>query len=365
MEWETYDSDFSITLNESDTSTSSHQSLECQLMIDYLNVGRLIEYAPYITWRETLDSSESLYKLFGDMKRIVGLRPELEESLHAYLKNNRLTYILDKVVLGSLQLQEMTTNMFVFNKLHSMSSLVESVFDFAESYAIRINDQLVVNLLIVLQGYRHFENQFFTNHQLQILQKKPKGLNKIILVVLSHAYPTLLLFKFIQQQFVTTEPDTRRISQLLKDFSVLLANLRVKVEHDYDEVPALDGIKGSVESMIAFILRSSYHKSNWYVFQQIQTDFKALFPGSYFNDSRFITPAFNSDLDDLTIEEAAAPWLRDVFVLPPDDKEEDPGPEIEVKPVTEIHHRPHRVNPILTKVKSKLTKWFSSKRHAK
>lgn len=378
MNWEiTYGSDFSLSLEESNTSASSYHPLECQLMIDYLKIGRNINHAPYLTWNDTFESCESIYKSFGDLKRIIDIRPDLEESLHAYLKNNRLTYILDKVILGSLQLLEMTSNLFVFNKFHNMSLLVEYVFEFAQVYSIQINDQIIINLIAILESYRHLENQFFTNIQLQILEKKPRGINKIILVILSYTYPTLTLFKFLQQQLINEESDTRRISQLLKDYSVLLENLRMKVEHDYDEVIELEEIKYQIETMIVYILRSSYHRNNWYIFQQIQIDFKELFPGSYFNDdTRFITPAFNSDLE--PNQELVAPWLRDFFDTPPEEivvqqqqqqenEENDNVIEqstlLSVKLIVDESPRVHKVSPILNKFKSKISRIFVRHHH--
>lgn len=372
MDWEmTYGSDFSMSLEESDTSASSYHPLECQLMIDYIKIGRNIELAPYITWRDTFESCESIYKTFGDMKRIIGIKPELEENLHAFLKNNRLTYILDKVILGSLQLLEMTSNLFVFNKFQNMSSLVECIFEFSQLYAIQINDHLIVSLLVVLEGYRRLENRYFINQELQILEKKPRGLNKIILVILSHTYPTLILFKFLQQQLINEDSDPRRVSQLLKDYSVLMINLRTKVENDYDDVSELDEIKYQVETMIAYVLRSSYHRNNWYIFQQIQADFNAMFHAN--DDSGFTTPAFNSDLDPQQEQEQVAPWLRDVFVLPPDElvhaeeEVEKQSPSLEDKLDTD-HLRVHRVSPILNKFKTKISKLFIRHRnhqHAK
>lgn len=377
MNWEmTYSSDFSLSLEESNTSASSYHPLECQLMIDYLKIGRNINDAPYLTWNDTFESCESIYKSFGDLKKIIDIRPDLEESLHAYLKNNRLTYILDKVILGSLQLLEMTSNLFIFNKFHNMSLLVEYVFEFAQLYAIQINDQIIVNLIAVLESYRHLENQYFTNIQLQILEKKPRGVNKIILVILSYTYPTLTLFKFLQQQLINEEGDNRRISQLLKDYSVLLENLRMKVDHDYDEVIELEEIKYQIETMIAYILRSSYHRYNWYIFQQIQTDFKELFPDSYFNDdTRFITPAFNSDLE--PNQEHVAPWLRDFFETPPEEvvqqKQQQENEEndkvieqstlLNAKLIVDESPRVHKVSPILNKFKSKLSRIFVRHHH--
>lgn len=372
----TYSSDFSLSLEESNTSASSYHPLECQLMIDYLKIGRNINDAPYLTWNDTFESCESIYKSFGDLKKIIDIRPDLEESLHAYLKNNRLTYILDKVILGSLQLLEMTSNLFIFNKFHNMSLLVEYVFEFAQLYAIQINDQIIVNLIAVLESYRHLENQYFTNIQLQILEKKPRGVNKIILVILSYTYPTLTLFKFLQQQLINEEGDNRRISQLLKDYSVLLENLRMKVDHDYDEVIELEEIKYQIETMIAYILRSSYHRYNWYIFQQIQTDFKELFPDSYFNDdTRFITPAFNSDLE--PNQEHVAPWLRDFFETPPEEvvqqKQQQENEEndkvieqstlLNAKLIVDESPRVHKVSPILNKFKSKLSRIFVRHHH--
>ena len=96
------------------------------------------------------------------------------------MKNNRLKYILENVILESLKSQISKWDILVhINNLYPVSLLIEAVYDWSNIYLVNIDEELSLVLLCTFQVYRNIEDE---THELDVMIKEMKQ---------RHGYPEI------------------------------------------------------------------------------------------------------------------------------------------------------------------------------
>lgn len=367
--WYTYGSNYTTNNITYDlASISPKKSLECELTIEFLKIIYIIDEAPYKSWQKTIDSCQTIHKSFERISEILIKQPNLESNVTNFLKNNRLKYILENVILESLKSQISKWDILVhINNLYPVSSLIEAIYDWSNIYLVNIDEELSLVLLCTFQVYRNIEDE---THELDVMIKEMKqrhsypeirarNVNNLILLILSKMKPTLVFFELIKQLILYAKTECE-IRHLIQDFATLLENLKQTTNQENNN--ELTKIKLLIQEIIIIILKSSYEKINWNCFQQAQSDYDSIFQTlltAYQSQLASSTMVQNSDIqlfiDDYNNDpnpslnrENAAEWINNVFCNSENLEEDDDyfEPEFELpKMIAEGSNtsiRPHK-----------------------
>ncbi|CAX40648.1 conserved hypothetical protein [Candida dubliniensis CD36] len=371
VNWYTYGSNSTINdVTYSLASVSPKKSLECELTIEFLKIIYIIDEAPYDSWQKTIDSCQTIYQSFERISGILINQPNLENNVANFVKNNRLKYILENVILESLKSQISKWDILVhINNLYPVSSLIEIVYDWSIIYSVNIDEELSIVLLCTFQVYRNIEDEKYKSELMvkEIKQRhrnpgiQGRNVNKVILLILGKVKPTFIFFELIKQSILYAKTECE-INHLIQDFATLSDNLKQTVNQENDI--GLTKIKLSIQEIIIIILKSSYEKINRICFQQVQSDYESIFQTlstAYQSQLASSTMVQNSDIQPFINDynnnpnpslnrEDAAEWINNVFCNSENVEDDDDyfEPEFELpKIMTEGGNslaKPHRIS---------------------
>ncbi|KAI3404781.2 hypothetical protein KGF56_002411 [Candida oxycetoniae] len=328
MNFDTYDS--KVTFSDSSPCSSvyhevccvgnSNTSLsECDLNMEFLRIIYAIDNSPYRDLSQLiavhLQVSRGLSKLWEFSQQ----NGEFQERVVAFMRNNRLNYIIQRIVLAALKKQGKSFSVVdekkslldaiderksLLDAIDKRKSLLDAIDERKSFDAIDRVDALELISRVTEQIYKinawcnEAINVDLTMDLLEIATRRRNNavtinsavvdntsdirFNQIVTTILTYAPPRVAIFEFLQSSIDSCE-DQSVIHYTIYDIGVLFGNL-------YSNRSLLGSreiqvLKFAASAILLAIVEKNYHEINLEAYKVIKHRYSAIFCSPYSNNN--------------------------------------------------------------------------------
>lgn len=268
--YESYSSSITFSVSGRSLETGSTISLPCfswndeQLVILLLKVILIIDGCPYYDTHELLLAHRELCDSLSTLKDVVATQPEVKESLTAFMTNNRLDYLMNKVIFDSfLNGGVIYTTYRSFRPTHQ---LIAILFLICESCEVKFNRELFLNSIRNMISLRA---RYLAANKLE-----PKSIiGNLIEDVLNKLAPDPDIAQLLKERLTECNLASEALF-LMSDIAAFTTNLNNEAEISPED---FEQLKKSFEEILVLILKRNYNELDRDTYKVIRDRYNSYF----------------------------------------------------------------------------------------